>query len=195
MDSPAARFTAALDGIDPDRVATLLEQVIAGLDWTDPYGEPVDTKPGAVLLASTFGETVHESVEATVGRFTIRYPGPGQQRASGLHLVDAHSQIQAGIADLGESMGSLEDEEDVAELVRRMSLAAAAADQPDGRFKWSGGRLSQAYEVVGEVHRWPGQIQLQAARRYEPEIRIGDELWIDGRELLPVCWVLDWLRG
>ncbi len=194
MTAELDRFFAALDaeGVERARVEALLASVLEGAGWVDPTDGVPAGPPGDVLLCTTFGETLHEAVDVAVGRFTVRYPGPAQQRAAGLVCVDGGG-LQARVDDLVAALLAV-DAPDAAELCAALALAAARAAQPGGAFRWTGRGVAQAYEVVGEVQVWPGQIQLQAARRHDAEARIGDELWIEDRELLPVCWVLDWLR-
>ena len=166
--------------------------VFEGLTWIDPEGELTGEPPTDVLMCSTFGETMHEAVDVEIGRFTVRYPGPSQQRSAGLVCVDMNG-LTVTIDNLVSELLGLSDPE-VTALCERLAMRAAQASQPDGAFEWTGAGVSQAYKVVGEVEQWPGQIQLQAARVYEPDVRIGEQVWLDDRELLPVCWVLDWLR-
>lgn len=186
------RFHRSLEDLDSDRVQGVMAAVLEGLTWIDPEGELNGATPTDVLMCTTFGETMHHAVDVTVGRFTLRYPGPGQPRSPGLVCVDGIGLVGT-IEDLAAELLALADP-DAAAIAERLAMDAARAGQPDGSFQWTGTGIAQAYAVVGEVEHWPGQIQLQAARTYEPEVRIGDEIWLGDRELIPVCWVLDWLR-
>ncbi len=184
-----------MDRSDLDRadVEGWLVRVLEGLSWLDPDGETSGESPGDVLLCSTFGETLADAVEVQVGRFSLRYPAHTQQRSAGFVAVDP-AALTGTIDNLVLELVALRDE-DAEAGCEELALLAAVAAQPNGEFKWTGRGVAQAYRVVGEVESWPGEIQLQAARVYEPKIRIGDPLWLADRELLPVCWVLDWLAS
>lgn len=192
-ESGRAAFLAAVGGsVGPDRLRALVAEVVGAAAWRDPTGALVAAPAGPALEASTFGEVVDRWARVDLGDRYLRYPAPGSRRGSGLHLHDPVSGALAVVTDLGEALVACPDGAAIAEA---LGLAAARAAWPDDTFQWTGTAVARRWRVVGEVERWPGEIQLQAARAYRPELRIGDTIWLSDRERLPACWVLDLIAG
>lgn len=191
-DEPGRDVFLAQAAAHREALAEPLLAVLRGAPWRGPDGEAAAPPEGPELGATTFGEEVTAWAEVAVGGFRLRYPAPGARRGSGLALRDPATAAVAGVPDLGEALMGVPGGPPLAEA---LGLAAAQAAWPEDRFRWTGSAVARRWRVVGEVERWPGEIQLQAARTFDPALRIGDWLWLADRERLPACWVLDLLRG